>query len=654
MPLPSSGTRNLKEPLSALLVGITATCLALGAYATLRNGKPLKARVKLTATIRATLERTSSYTSKSGGATSTLKSAATKGGSDDDISGEIGLLLGGNLEAAIQECKERVERISRECRAENRKFRDLEFDLESDKELCLYTLSSTRRSLLCPADTIRITDLWEHPKFFADHANPNDIRQGTLGDCWFLSALSTISGLKGLVSKLCVARDEEVGVYGFIFCKHGIWTPVIVDDLLYSQMPIYENLRTREQQICRQDKDAYNAMARKGGEGLFFAKSGYDGETWVPLIEKAFAKLHGTYEALSGGQTAQALEDLTGGVNESWKIMDILDTDRFWEEELSKAGVDRFFDVSLARLTKNASQTYNTENLVFRHAYSVLRARQVCGRRFVVIRNPWGKTIAKWNGRWGDGSKEWTELGREEREEILRVMEYKLGDYGTLMMEYSDFLTCWHYIQRVIVFDSSWRASQIWIEVPPKPDGFPWQFGEVMYYFTLSKPSPVHIVLSQIDWRAFEDISGRVWFLLDFYVCKRGEKDWRGVSALTFLWERSVSCYLETLEEGEYVVYPRVQRYFGFKKMCYFKEALQEKKWDERKLARALTRRAQCFALAENADHNSIAPYLPTAQDAPRPPNAIPPPSATPSTTNNNGPEEETAHPDTRNAVRTM
>ena len=40
-------------------------------------------------------------------------------------------------------------------------------------------------------------------------------------------------------------------------------------------------------------------------------------ELWVPLLEKAYAKVFKSYEAIEGGLTNAALADLTGGISQT-------------------------------------------------------------------------------------------------------------------------------------------------------------------------------------------------------------------------------------------------------------------------------------------------------------------------------------------------
>jgi hypothetical protein len=76
----------------------------------------------------------------------------------------------------------------------------------------------------------RVTKIFSKPSFFVDGADSNDIVQGRLGDCWFLSALSTMTTANGMMEKFCVARDEKVGVYGWIFFRDSSWVTVIIDE----------------------------------------------------------------------------------------------------------------------------------------------------------------------------------------------------------------------------------------------------------------------------------------------------------------------------------------------------------------------------------------------------------------------------------------
>ncbi|KAF8166078.1 hypothetical protein K438DRAFT_264337 [Mycena galopus ATCC 62051] len=355
---------------------------------------------------------------------------------------KAGLLVTEELDKALEEVKAKVARIARECRLKNRKFRDIEFDLENAREKCLHGLSGGD---FTPSDVQRVSKIFDEPSFFIDGASSSDLVQGAITDCWFVSALATMSTPPGLVEKLCVARDEKVGVYGFVFFRDMRWVSVVIDDLLYTSIPKYEEFRDTEKQIYHNNKEKYTAWAQKGSNTLYFAKSATEGETWVPLIEKAYAKLHEDYSALNWGKACEAIEDLTGGVSSFIPCKDILDVDKFWKDELVKANTDRLFGCAFRALdgTRSGDWDAKIDGLIGRHAYSVLFAKEVKGKRFVVVRNPWGKS--EWTGPWSDGSKEWT----AEWLAVLPELGHSFGDDGQFVMEYQDFLASWTDIDRV-------------------------------------------------------------------------------------------------------------------------------------------------------------------------------------------------------------
>lgn len=106
-----------------------------------------------------------------------------------------GLLYHGGLEAAISKCRSDVDSIVKECRLKNRRFRDDEFDIEEDQQLCLKGNGELKE----PKGFQRVTELFDDPHFFSADgtASSSDILQGSVGDCWFLAALSAVSSIPG-------------------------------------------------------------------------------------------------------------------------------------------------------------------------------------------------------------------------------------------------------------------------------------------------------------------------------------------------------------------------------------------------------------------------------------------------------------------------
>ena len=62
---------------------------------------------------------------------------------------------------------------------------------------------------------------------------------------------------------------------------------------------------------------------------LVYLKARDSNEFWSPLLEKAYAKLYGSYQALDGGLSIEAAVDLTGGIPE---VINLAEKNRKAEE----------------------------------------------------------------------------------------------------------------------------------------------------------------------------------------------------------------------------------------------------------------------------------------------------------------------------------
>ncbi|XP_043472787.1 calpain-A-like isoform X2 [Leptopilina heterotoma] len=208
-------------------------------------------------------------------------------------------------------------------------------------------------------------------------------------------------------------EENYAGIFHFKFWQYGKWVDVVIDDRLPT---------------CN-------------GQ-LLFLQSPETNEFWSALLEKAYAKLHGSYESLKGGTAVEAMEDFTGGVTEMYD-MDKTPSNLF--SVLLKAYERNSLISCSIKSNSNACEVKTPQGLIKRHAYSVTKIKNVRTDDksqqggtvpLVRIRNPWGNE-AEWNGPWSDGSPEWRFIPDHEKEELGLTFDVD----GEFWMSFQDFKT---------------------------------------------------------------------------------------------------------------------------------------------------------------------------------------------------------------------
>ncbi|KAL5612720.1 hypothetical protein BROUX41_004194 [Berkeleyomyces rouxiae] len=474
-----------------------------------------------------------------------------------------------SYERAKEECTRRVDKIIQECKRINSRYRDAGFDISWDLQRGIgNTLNSLGSSTFdvspgarrdpearMPKAVKRVSEIFQEPTFL-EKISPDQVKQGALGDCWAISALTGLACMKDGVKRLCVRYDTRIGIYGFVFYRDGKWIYSIIDDRLFLTSPVWDAPSMQRQLLQQIDsnmgaEEKYNLTYHTGSKALFFACNADQNETWVPLLEKAYAKAHGDYESLDGGWMGEALEDMTGGVTTELLTGDILDTDAFWENELSRVNKDFLFGCSTG--FTDGGGNGSRDGIAEKHAYVVTETRVLkSGVRLVKLRNPWGLIRAGlWHGPWSDGSKEWTA-------DVQQEVGHTFGTDSSFWISYTDFLRKWQQIDRTRLFrEPEWRCSQHWISVD-----VPWKAHyHERFRFELTKNSPVVLVLSQLDDRYFRGLEGKYHFSLHFRLHRVDDpasENYIVRSHPSHLLYRSVSIDIPELEKGRYSVWVMV------------------------------------------------------------------------------------------------
>merc|ERR1711957_1101946 len=159
---------------------------------------------------------------------------------------------------------------------------------------------------------------------------------------------------------------------------------------------------------------------------LIFASCEDPKEIWPLVVEKAYAKLHGSYEALNGGRIVVALCALTGG---NGQVLDLQSPFCRAAAVWAMLTEGHKFGAAGCGFVGAGSQQHledpSAKGIVPGHAYTVLGAYEADGLRLLKLRNPWNR--GEWKGDWGDGSKNWrSELGQK----IAKDVAYEAKEDG--------------------------------------------------------------------------------------------------------------------------------------------------------------------------------------------------------------------------------
>eukprot|EP00929_Paragymnodinium_shiwhaense_P023253 TRINITY_DN14604_c0_g1_i1.p1 TRINITY_DN14604_c0_g1~~TRINITY_DN14604_c0_g1_i1.p1 ORF type:complete len:592 (-),score=85.09 TRINITY_DN14604_c0_g1_i1:201-1910(-) len=294
-------------------------------------------------------------------------------------------------------------------------------------------------------------------KLFGD-IEPSDVKQGKVGDCWLLSAISALAEYDGTIRRIFKNTSAAESMPQDAFNKYTVtlfdltsWQPtdVVVDERLF---------------------------CHPSGNGLLGTSPSPTGELWVCYLEKALAAHCGGWDKIDGGQCTHAWRLLTGCRNqytfqvegdaveclgklnpntEEWDPMANSPHDgpsTIWNMAWPEAGgggdrgttlsLDEFFlrmcayDDNNYLLCAGSKANGDSEGIVDGHAYTILNCVNNAGGTdidLIKLRNPWG-TGEFDEGKWADNGPGWT-----EHPEVSEAVHHEVRDDGVFWMEKEEF-----------------------------------------------------------------------------------------------------------------------------------------------------------------------------------------------------------------------
>ncbi|CEG35780.1 calpain-like protein [Plasmopara halstedii] len=265
--------------------------------------------------------------------------------------------------------------------------------------------------------------------------SPGDMRVGRLADAYVFGALSILSTSQLALSQVFpqlsddMIRPERVevgsafpkeqqyneeGVYAVRFWRNNRSRVVVVDDFI----------------PCSQyGKPVFGSFT--GSSDKF--------EIWSLLIEKAYAKLHGGYEAIVGGQEGYVLQDLYGGVPSRYTLHEKCQNEEAaWQMMISALQAGSLVGCSNEDMTAELPKGLRKTD-----AYGIMKVVELTyqgtNTRLIQLRNSWGigthHQPEKWKGPWSNEDSKWYSFSRMQKIEC----GFQFREDHTYWMDFSAF-----------------------------------------------------------------------------------------------------------------------------------------------------------------------------------------------------------------------
>ncbi|CAP25418.2 Protein CBG04776 [Caenorhabditis briggsae] len=288
----------------------------------------------------------------------------------------------------------------------------------------LHTAGSLGAILDQEADKQVFDDLhepWYPPHYLSDYLYRNDnhawhiwndpwpfhVCQAGVGNCWLMASLMAIAQRKDILEIVLPKRDYalDCGLVQVRLFVDGRWQVIKIDFYL-----------PHENGIERCSK-----MPKK--------------QMWVAMIEKAYAKVKGSFGGLNGGQSHLAFKCLTGAGGKQIMINKDTNTEQLWEDLIKYYSCGNLLAAGTPNIKDNEEELkrYEAIKIDYNHGYAILGFKEHNGYRLINLGNP-GPT--KFTGRFSELP------GYDDRETVSNFcpVDYYLYHHKIFWMDIEDFV----------------------------------------------------------------------------------------------------------------------------------------------------------------------------------------------------------------------